>query len=298
MKIRPAQPADMDSICALLHAGMNRKIAVERWRNLMTYPWLAEKPDLGRVVDDGGIVRGYVGMVYADRAAAAADRYTSDRATERLVNICAWYLAKEARGGGLGHALMADATADPALSYDIMTSSAKTVSILGKLGYRVLDDTKYVWARGGGEAGRSPAAFVPLALETDRVRILPAVASTERKILEDMAPYNVLPVLVAAERERHLILFTVAKKGDDVTWYDVLYAGDAHFLGRHAQALADALLPDARAQLAADARFVIGPVGGRAEKLPVARFYKTSRLQAGDVDHLYTELQLLNLKLD
>lgn len=293
MKIRPARAGDIDAICALLHTGMNSKIAVERWRKLMTYPWLADKPDLGRVVDDGGTIRGYVGMVYADRAAAAADRYTSESATERVVNICAWYLAKEARGGGLGHALMADATADPAQSYDIMTSSAKTVSILDKIGYRILDDRKYVW--GSTAAGVKKNA---LTLETDRVRILPSVSSAERKILEDMAPYNVLPVLAAADRERHLILFTVAKKGEDVTWYDVLYTGDAHFLGRHAQALADALLPDARAQLGADARFVIEPAGGRAEKLPVPRFYKTSRVQAADVDHLYTELQLLNLKLD
>ncbi|MGE0733433.1 MAG: N-acetyltransferase family protein [Alphaproteobacteria bacterium] len=292
MKIRPATPNDIDAVCALLHAGMNSKIALDRWRRLMTYPWLADKPDLGRVVDDNGTIRGYVGMVYADRD--LVDRGRGDTA-ERVVNICAWYLAKEARGGGLGHALMADATSDPGMSYDIMTSSAKTVSILAKLGYRVLDDTKYVWSRG---ADGTPHAAGALQLEADRVRILPSVSSAERKILEDMAPYNVLPILAAADRERHLILFTVARKGADVVWYDVLYAGDAHFLGRHAQALAAKLLPDARAQLAADARFVIDPVGGRAEKLPVPRFYKTSRLQAGDVDHLYSELQLLNLKLD
>jgi predicted N-acetyltransferase YhbS len=128
--VRPATEADADAICAFLHQQMNRRIAPERWRRLMRYPWLAEKPDLGRVAVDGARVAGYVGMVHADRAIGGR--------RERIVNICAWYLDRDYRGRGLGFELMRAATEDEGRSYTILTSSAKTLRLLDAVGYRVL----------------------------------------------------------------------------------------------------------------------------------------------------------------
>ena len=53
-KVRPALAADIETVCRLLHEQMNRRLPPERWRRITTYPWLTEKPDFGRVVDDGG----------------------------------------------------------------------------------------------------------------------------------------------------------------------------------------------------------------------------------------------------
>ena len=58
--IRPAEHRDIDAVCDLLHAKMNRKIAPQRWRHLMTYHWLSEKPDLGRVIDHAGQILGFL----------------------------------------------------------------------------------------------------------------------------------------------------------------------------------------------------------------------------------------------
>lgn len=88
---------------------MNRKLSPDRWRRLMTYSWLPDKPDLGRVAVVDGQVVGYVGMVYADRQL--------DGARHRVVNICAWYLDRAFRGLGLGLELMRSATADPQVTY-------------------------------------------------------------------------------------------------------------------------------------------------------------------------------------
>jgi len=65
--VRKAEYRDADAICQLLHTKMNARISVERWRQLMDYRWLAEKPDFGRIVVSDGQVLGYCGMVYADR---------------------------------------------------------------------------------------------------------------------------------------------------------------------------------------------------------------------------------------
>jgi GNAT superfamily N-acetyltransferase len=282
--IRPAGAGDIDAVCALLHEKMNAKIAVERWRRLMTYEWLADKPDLGRVVEARGKILGYVGMVYADRDVAGR--------SERIVNICAWYLDKSLRGAGLGTQMMADATADPAMSYDIMTSSKNTLGILDAVGYRVLDDHHYVWRKAGpGESA--------LTIERDPAAIRACVSADEARLLDDMAGLPVTPMLIGADGAQALLFFSVKRKGADVTWFDLLHTSDRAVFAAQAQALATAVLPEGPAVLAADCRFVEGSAhGAECQVLPVPRFYKTERLKRHEIDHLYTELQLLDLKLD
>jgi predicted N-acetyltransferase YhbS len=286
--IRPAGPGDVAAICALLHEQMNAKIAPARWRRLMTYDWLAEKPDLGRVVEENGRILGYVGMVYADRDV--------DGRAERIVNICAWYLDKSLRGTGLGRQMMAEATADSALSYDIMTSSKNTFAILEAVGYRVLDDHRYVWRKTG-----AVDAALTVIDEPDAIRA--RVSTGERKLLDDMAGLPATPLLIEADGASSLLFFSIKRKGADVTWFDLLHASDRALFAAQAQALADAVLPEGPAVLAADCRFVpdasVGaPPGAAREPLPVPRFFKTGRLAPHEIDHLYTELQLLDLKLD
>ena len=282
MIIRPAHAGDIEPVALLLHEQMNRKIAPGRWRRLMTYDWMADKPNLGFVAEAAGRIVGYVGAVYSDRQVAGK--------SERLVNICAWYLEKAHRGAGAGERLMAEATANPDWHYNIMTSSSRTLEILGRVGYRVLDDTRHDWQRDGGAA---------LALERDPARIAEGATDIERKILADHARLPVTPVLVQDAGRRVLAVFSVTKKGDDRPWCDLLYVGDTALMG-NGQALANAILPSDDAVLSADARFCgeVQPAGARQVTLPVPRFVKSSSLSGAAVDHLYTELQLMGLKLD
>ena len=87
--VRPATRRDIDAICSLLHSKMNSRIPEARWRQLMTYQWLAEKPDFGRVVESDGRVLGFCGMVYADRL--IGDK-ADDLTEERIVSMSSWYL--------------------------------------------------------------------------------------------------------------------------------------------------------------------------------------------------------------
>ncbi len=282
--IRPAEAKDIEAICDLLHAKMNRKIEPQRWRNLMTYEWLESKPDLGRVIEDQGQILGFLGMVYADRKI--------NQAYHRIVNICAWYLDKSLRGLGLGKGIMADATSDPNSSYTIMTSSKNTLGILYDVGYTVLDDSRYIWHKQSGTA-------TDLTLVTDPQQIYQQSSHELRTLLEDHISLPVTPVLINYQGQQCLILFSIKKKGQGVTYFDVLFTSDRVFLGQHGQQLADLLLPEQPAVLAADCRFIEGrAMGGDIERLPVPRFSKTTQLKPENFDHLYTELQLLDLKLD
>jgi hypothetical protein len=283
-EVRPARAGDVEPICRLLHEQMNRKLSPDRWRRLMTYGWLAEKPDLGRVAVVDGRVVGYVGMVYADRQL--------DGRRHRVVNICAWYLDMAFRGLGLGFELMRSATADPETTYTNLTSSSRTLKLLDRAGFRVLDGERRLWAAEGPPAG--------LDIERDVEQILRKCEAAEADLLRDHAGLPICPILIEEGNESCLAVFSVKQKHDDETYYDLLHLSNPGFFTSRAQAVADCLLPrNRRAVLAADTRLLMGqPRGGTIRPMPVPRYFKSSRLAPGAIDNMYSELQLLDLKLD
>lgn len=120
----------------------------------------------------------------------------------------------------------------------------------------------------------------------------------EADILRDMAPYSVRPVLLECEGRWCLLYLSVRPKGEDVLHHDVLRCTHPDFLARHGQRVADALLPQGAAVLASDRRFVPGESFGAVEEgLDSPRFYTPGIVPPIQVDMLYSELQLLDLKL-
>ncbi len=283
--VRPAGPGDVEGVCRLLHERMNPRIVPERWRRLMSYGWLPQKPDLGRVAVVEGRIAGYVGAVHADREIGGR--------RERVVNICAWYLETSCRGRGLGFELMRQATEDERRHYTILTSSAHTLKLLDALGYRVLDRDRHWWTADG-------AAPPGLEIERDPARVLARIAPPQRRMLEDHAGLPVAPMLISDRGASCLAVFSIKTRRGEVLHFDALHISDPAFFAPRAQAVADALLPrDRPAALAVDARLLSGQeAGGRIEALPVPRFYKSRTLHPAQLDNLYSELQLLDLKLD
>ena len=282
--IRPATSADIGPICSLLHEHMDARFSPNRWRRLMTYRWLEDKPDFGRLAIVDGTPVGFVGMIYSDRIIGGR--------RHRIVNICAWCLKKAHRKAGFGIELIRSAIADDSMSYTILTSSSRTPPLLDAVGYRMLDDDRRIWSA-QGEPGR-------LEIEKDASRISTRIGSIARDMLRDHEGLHVRPLLVADRTGTCFIVFTVAKKRDDVTYYDVLHLDNPAFFADRAQAIADSLLPrDKRAVLAADTRLLQGHAcDGTVERLLVPRYYKSNTLQPGQIDNMYSELQLLDLKLD
>ena len=121
----------------------------------------------------------------------------------------------------------------------------------------------------------------------------------DRVLLDDMALQPLSPYLFQSDGVDNLLFFSIKRKAEQIVWYDLMYASDLNHFSVNAQHLADALLPTSPAVLAADGRFVTEPaLDATRELLPVPRYFKSERVAPREVDHLYSELQLLDLKLD
>jgi hypothetical protein len=270
-------------VAELLHVKMDPRIPRDRWRRLMTYGWLADKPELGRVVDRDGRIAGFVGMVLSDRPVRGR--------CERIVDISSWYLEKELRGRGLGIGLMRSALADPDVTYCTMTPSPLRLHIFRAVGFEDLDTRRLVWRRG---SDRDPL----LAVERDAAALRAALDPAQRRMLDDHTGLAVTPVLARRAGADCLLVLAVARKDGGVETWDVLHASDRRFLARHGAAIAAALLPDGPAALVADSRLVDGAAAGaESEALATPRLYRSPRLAPHEIDNLYNELQLLELKL-
>ena len=286
MKIRPARQEDVGAICEMLHTKMNRKFSLERWRRLFTYAWLADKPDLGRVVDDNGRIVGFLAALYADREI--------DGRTERVISTSSWYLDKSARGLGLGAEIMRDLASNDGTSTTQLTLSKLAVPVTESLDFKILDDRRYEWRRHG-------APKTQIEVLDNPEDIAPLITAAERRMIADHRPYAVTPMHFRAGGTHCLAFFSIKRKYADITYFDLLHTSDTPFLAQHAQALADTILPEPQAVLAIESRFLHGqPVapGAQEVRLPVAHYFRSSRLEPHQIDLLYSELQVLDQKLD
>ena len=288
-QVRLALVDDIDAICSLLHEKMNSRIPISRWRNLMTYEWLDDKPDFGRVVESNGKILGFCGMVYADRLIGNAQ---VGLRTERIVSMSSWYLDKSLRGKGFGKAMLASAIEDRSLTYATLTNSRKPLGIVEALGFRVLENHRYLWRK-------SATADADVSIVDNPIELRACVEAHHVQLLKDMQDLPLSPMVLQCRDKQALMFFSIKQKSADVTWFDLMYVSDPELFESCAQALANRLLPDTPAVLAVDGRFFrLPPAEIEAESLPVARYFISESVEPYELDNLYSELQLLDLKLD
>lgn len=284
IRIRPAMPDDRETVVALLHERMNPKIPHERWRRLFDYPWRpADAPDCGRILEVDGRLAGFLGATYVDRRIAGR--------TERICNMSSWYLLPEQRGRGAGRAMALDLTQDAEITATDLTATPQVHRLLlSHCGFRVLDEERWLLRKGEGGAGG--VGLVSGAALTARL------TPPDRELIAHHAQPDVLAVGIEAGPSFCLLLLQIKSKGADIAYHQLLHASAPEVLARHAQAVADALLPEQPAVLAIDWRLLPGGLeGAETEPIPQPRLYTSRRLGPADLDNLYNEVLLLDQKL-
>ena len=157
-------------------------------------------------------------------------------------------------------------------------------------GFQVLDTERYILRRDGVRARRVDVLEGPDA-------VAPLLPPGERQILEDHRAYNVRHLFLSAGGQSCYLIVQARLQGDEVNYHQVMHLTDPEFIAAEGEAVADAVLEPGRAVLAIDKRFMPEPMPWETETLRRPRLYSTPRLQPHEVDHLYNEIVLLNLKL-
>lgn len=282
--IRPALLDDRDAMVTLLHDRMNPKIPRERWRRLFDYPWRpTDAPDCGRILEVEGRLAGFLGATYADRRIGGR--------TERICNMSSWYLMPEHRGRGAGRAMALDLTRDGAMTATDLTATPQVHRLLlSHCGFHVLDEER--WLLRKGEGGGSGVSLVSKAALAARLTL------SQQELIAHHAQPGVLALGVEAGGSFCLLLLQIKLQGAGIAYHQLLHASAPGMLARHAQAVADALLPDEPAVLAIDRRLLPQDLEQVAtEPIPQPRLYKSTRLAPADIDNLYNEVLLLDQKL-
>lgn len=283
VELRTAGPDDRDAVVTLLHERMSSRISLGGWRRLFDYPWVADKPDCGVIVLEQGRVAGYLAVIYADRRLGGR--------TVRTANLSSWYLVRPLRGQGIGLAMLQLATREPAVTYTTFSSNPQALHVMARAGLVLLDDSRFLWRRTA-----APAAGVTVLSGFDA--LLPEIPDHERQILADHRDLPVQPYLLRAPEGDCLIVLSVKMKGADVAYHEVLHLGSPPVFARHAAAFANAVLTPGSAVLAVDRRFLDGcEVVAASEQISVPRYFRSPDLARREVDFLYSEIPLLDLKL-
>ena len=287
--VRSATADDVEPVCRLLAKGFSGT-SVAFYRGMLNYPWLSagEKPDYGEVLVAGGDPVGFFGAMYSNREVNGR--------TERFCNVFSWYVLPEYRRHSM--ALVTSLMRRPGLTLTNVTAAQHVVPIFRKLGFTLTDEFRLICR---------PRAASLLSRRGAQVRVVPhdevsaqLLGPAAFRIFEDHLGRTVRRTVFEAAGDGCLL---VSKRmfwsGFRFARTDLYYASDRDFLRRHfAQILSRMLWMDKSVALHADPH-VLGFTPEGVERIaatalyPSSTLFRSDRVEAADVDRLYSELVIL-----
>ena len=275
-----ATPAQRAEVEAFMHSAFPRaKWGADGWAHLLANRWGGPHGEFAVTARDGGALVGVMGMNDSLRH--------TPRGPKRYRNLTSWYVLKTHRGMGLGERLMHHAMADPEVTSTNLTSAKAALPLVGKIGFKVLDNTRFVWRKSSGSA--LPFTFDPLADA--------ALNLVDTQVLQDHAGLDLKPMVIETPDGPLTLVLSVKQKVDEYVTHEALFVGQPELLARHGRAIADTLLPQTPAIFSVDSRLGIGSTPDAVEAIEVARFYKGNSLLPHEIDHMYSEIVLMGMKL-
>ncbi len=285
-KLRWARPDERDKIQTYLFENMG-KISHKRWRNILDCRWNYTDDRYGVVVEENDKLVGFLGIVFADRTISGKNH--------RIGNITSWFLEKHLRRSGLGQEMLALITEGAGITYTATSANFRSGALLKKIGWQLLEDTRLFWHR----SDDIPPAGASLI--SDMSILQRELGEGDLQIVLDHKKLNLTPHLFLSQNDERLFFVTyVKRKGDEHTaYYEILHASDPLLLAKYVKDIANILLPKGNTVLSSDKRFISPEAQVDAnQQLQVFRYFQPSnKLTAQQVDFLYGEVVLLDLKI-
>lgn len=258
------------------------KWSIDGWRRLLDGRWAAPADSFAVTARDGDRLVGVLGLVTARRPTAAGRAITA--------NMTSWYLLKPYRAGGVGGRMIRLAAEDPTVTVTNFASAPRAVGAVQRAGLDVLDTHRLIW--------RPRRRQAPLPVHRDPLALGAALPARDGQVLADHAGLNLAWCAVETPDGPCVLAISAKRKHDDYVTHDVFHIGDRGIFARHARAIADSILPPQDAILSVDSRFMPADADpDAAAELAVPRFYTPGRMAAEDVDFMYSEIALLDIKI-
>ena len=275
-----ATPPQREEVEAFMHAAFPRaKWGTEGWTRLLANRWGSASGEFAVTARDKGALVGVMGMNDSLRH--------TPRGPQRYRNLTSWYVLKSHRGQGLGEQLMQCAMADPAITSTNLTSAKGALPLVDRIGFKVLDAQRVVWRHTGTDT-------LPYTLDPLGDAQLDAV---DTQVLMDHVGLTLKPAVIETPDGPLTLVLSVKQKVDAYVTHEVLYVGQPDLLMRHAQAVADTLLPEQAAVFSVDRRMIPDIANGTVAPIEVPRFYRGTSMRPAEIDHMYSEIVLMDMKL-
>lgn len=273
----PTQRAEVEEF---MHTAFPRaKWGRDGWTRLLANRWGGTQGEFAVTAWDGSTLVGVMGMNDSLRH--------TPRGPQRYRNLTSWYVLKTHRGMGMGEQLMHTAMADPTVTSTNLTSAKAALPLVDRIGFKVLDKDRLVWRQSGG--AQLSKTEDPLHEAT--------LSAVDAQVLQDHADLNLKPVVIETPDGPLTLVLSVKQKVDEYVTHEVVYVGQPELLARHGRAVADTLLPDTGAIFSVDSRLISGAHPDTIEPIEVARFYKGASMLPNEIDHMYSEVVLMDMKL-
>ena len=260
------------------------KIPFETWSNILDCRWIPEDDRYGAVVMDGEDLYGFLGIVFADRPLAGG--------THRTGNITSWFIEKDLRRSGLGQEMLALVTAPEGVTYTATSANPRSGPLLEKTGWEGLENRRLLWRRSDAQ----PAIQVRRLTSAEAAGELDGAS---RRVIADHAGLNVDPYLAVSPSGAACLVVTYTKlKGDNVAHYEVLHVSDRPLFTEMVRDFANAVLRAENSVLSVESRFVTAAAEpDEILTLDIPRYWKPCGIEPHHIDLLYSEIVLLDLKI-
>ncbi len=217
LRVRLATTADLTEVAAFLARSLGGAGGPARYRRFFEYAWLADKPNIGAVIEDAdgaGRIGGFLGAIYSHRVISGKPR--------TICNLTSWAVDEPYRRASL--AMLTCLLSQPGVLFTTFSASPAAVEILRFLKFQTLRSDKLLFTAAAGVLRRSRGA--PAIRVTDGAdRVAPLLDPAHRQILDDHRPYRCGHVVI--ERgDRQCYAVTVARGRGHRVFADVLYASD------------------------------------------------------------------------
>ncbi len=278
--VRPVRESEIDEICAFLSTHMDPAVSRETFRNLFTYPWMTDRPNLGFVLEQEGRIVGFLSAIYADREIAGR--------TERFCNLSSWFVLPEFRSSSLSLLTAVHRVGD--LVFTNLTARPAVQKISLAMRYQLLDTFKLFGFPGAQFWTLFRLPWPSLLFQPHE--IAPLLEPAHRQFLQDHL-HTACRHLLLRRGDRYCYLVWKRRVKSSVPFCEILFVSNPELLRAHFELVKLVICARGAAlALAIDERLL----GARLPLLyPYRRvtLFKASRAGRMDVDNLYSELALL-----